>query len=105
MAVMTLGVVFRYVDGAGNATTEANINGSVENIAGILNERRNVLGMMPHPENAIEPAQGGVAGCLRRRAAAWCSRQRTRLTCGAQIQVLSAWVAKTWEPSIGCIRE
>ena len=55
-------VVFRYVDNAGKATPAANINGSVENIAGILNERRNVLGMMPHPENAIEPAQGGVGG-------------------------------------------
>lgn len=55
-------VAFRYVDEAGVTTEAANRNGSVDNIAGILNESRNVLGMMPHPENMIEPAQGGVDG-------------------------------------------
>lgn len=55
-------VAFRYVDAAGNATPEANANGSIENIAGILNEHRNVLGMMPHPEDMIEPALGGTGG-------------------------------------------
>ena len=55
-------VAFRYVDERRKPTPEANRNGSVDNIAGILNERRNVLGMMPHPENMIEPAQGGDGG-------------------------------------------
>jgi phosphoribosylformylglycinamidine synthase len=47
-------VVFRYVDANGKATDEANPNGSQENIAGIVNARKNVLGMMPHPERASE---------------------------------------------------
>ncbi len=55
-------VAFRYVDAAGNATPEANANGSVDNIAGILNERGNVLGLMPHPEDMIDPALGGTGG-------------------------------------------
>jgi phosphoribosylformylglycinamidine synthase len=55
-------VVFRYVDAEGRATEAANPNGSLDNIAGILNGRRNVLGMMPHPENLIEPLQGGTDG-------------------------------------------
>jgi phosphoribosylformylglycinamidine synthase len=55
-------VAFRYVDEAGLATEAANPNGSIDNIAGILSERRNVLGMMPHPENLIDPLQGGTDG-------------------------------------------
>lgn len=55
-------IVFRYVDDAGNIADAANPNGSIEAIAGILDERRNVLGMMPHPENLIEPLQGGTDG-------------------------------------------
>jgi phosphoribosylformylglycinamidine synthase I len=47
-------VVFRYVDANGKATDEANPNGSQENIAGIVNAKKNVLGMMPHPERASE---------------------------------------------------
>ncbi|MFB3845405.1 MAG: phosphoribosylformylglycinamidine synthase I [Candidatus Cloacimonadaceae bacterium] len=45
-------VVFRYCDRAGNVTVEANPNGSIDNIAGICNKNRNILGMMPHPERA-----------------------------------------------------
>lgn len=45
-------VIFRYVDSEGNATTSANPNGSLNNIAGICNEQKNVFGMMPHPERA-----------------------------------------------------
>ena len=52
-------IAFRY---AGAAAAEGNPNGSVDAIAGILNEKRNVLGMMPHPENLIEPLQGGTDG-------------------------------------------
>ena len=55
-------IAFRYVDAAGRRTPEASPNGSLDDIAGILNERRNVLGMMPHPENLIEPLQGGTDG-------------------------------------------
>ncbi|MCC6736063.1 MAG: phosphoribosylformylglycinamidine synthase subunit PurQ [Bauldia sp.] len=55
-------VAFRYVDGQGRTTDAANVNGSVDSIAGVLSEKRNVLGLMPHPENAVEPAQGGIGG-------------------------------------------
>ncbi len=48
-------IVFRYCDQQGNITDEANPNGSLNNIAGIINETGNVLGMMPHPERASDP--------------------------------------------------
>lgn len=48
-------VLFRYCDEAGNITDAANPNGSIENIAGICNQGRNVFGMMPHPERAADP--------------------------------------------------
>lgn len=55
-------VVFRYTDAAGNATAAANPNGSARNIAGIINETGNVLGMMPHPERAVDPLLGSADG-------------------------------------------
>jgi phosphoribosylformylglycinamidine synthase subunit PurQ / glutaminase len=55
-------VVFRYVDSSGAATADANPNGSARNIAGILNEAGNVLGMMPHPERAMERLLGSTDG-------------------------------------------
>jgi phosphoribosylformylglycinamidine synthase I len=55
-------VVFRYCDAAGAATPAANPNGSLSNIAGICNERGNVLGLMPHPENLIDALTGGTDG-------------------------------------------
>ena len=55
-------VAFRYCDADGLVTPEANPNGSVGNIAGVLNERRNVLGMMPHPERAADALLGGEDG-------------------------------------------
>ena len=55
-------VVFRYCDADGQATAEANPNGSIDNIAGIISERGNVLGMMPHPERACEALLGGEDG-------------------------------------------
>jgi phosphoribosylformylglycinamidine synthase len=55
-------VVFRYCDAAGQATAAANPNGSTDNIAGIINARGNVLGMMPHPERACEALLGGEDG-------------------------------------------
>jgi phosphoribosylformylglycinamidine synthase subunit PurQ / glutaminase len=54
--------VFRYADNAGNPTPEANPNGAQRNIAGICDERRRVLGMMPHPERLFEPMLGGMDG-------------------------------------------
>ena len=48
-------IVFRYAQGS-------NPNGAIADIAGIINERGNVLGLMPHPENLIEPAHGGIDG-------------------------------------------
>ena len=55
-------VVFRYVDVEGEAGAAANPNGSARNIAGIVNERRNVLGMMPHPERAVDSLLGSGDG-------------------------------------------
>lgn len=57
-------VVFRYCDSSGAVTPEANPNGSSHNIAGIVNERGNVLGMMPHPERCADAALGGTDGSL-----------------------------------------
>jgi len=57
-------VVFRYVTPEGEATAAANPNGSVNNIAGIINERGNVLGMMPHPERSGEALMGGTDGLV-----------------------------------------
>jgi phosphoribosylformylglycinamidine synthase subunit PurQ / glutaminase len=55
-------IVFRYCDEQGQITPESNPNGSLDNIAGICSPRRNVLGMMPHPERASENALGGTDG-------------------------------------------
>ncbi len=55
-------VVFRYVDARGNRTPEANANGSLNAIAGIVNAERNVMGMMPHPERASEAVLGSDDG-------------------------------------------
>jgi phosphoribosylformylglycinamidine synthase len=55
-------VAFRYCDAGGAVTAEANPNGAARNIAGILNEKRNVLGMMPHPERLADPMLGGTDG-------------------------------------------
>jgi phosphoribosylformylglycinamidine synthase len=55
-------VVFRYADARGNVTPDANPNGSERNIAGIINESGNVLGLMPHPERACSPLLGSSDG-------------------------------------------
>ena len=57
-------VVFRYVSGPGDADEWWNPNGSVRAIAGIVNDGGNVLGMMPHPERAIDSLLGGGADGL-----------------------------------------
>lgn len=69
-------VVFRYCDAQGVVDAEANPNGSQHNIAGIVNERGNVLGLMPHPERCADADLGGddgarlFAAMLEKRAAA-----------------------------------
>ena len=55
-------VAFRYCDAEGTASKAANPNGSIANIAGIVNESRTVLGLMPHPERLVDPLQGGTDG-------------------------------------------
>ena len=55
-------VAFRYCDAQGLAGPGSNPNGSMNSIAGVFNDRFNVLGLMPHPENLIDPLVGGVDG-------------------------------------------
>ena len=55
-------IVFRYCDESGQIVDAANPNGSVTSIAGICNERGNVLGMMPHPERAVDECLGSADG-------------------------------------------
>ena len=55
-------IAFRYCTPTGEITAEANPNGSLQNIAGILNEGRNVLGMMPHPDRSSEQLLGSADG-------------------------------------------
>ena len=55
-------VVFRYATADGQVTRAANPNGSVDNIAGIVNEEGTVLGLMPHPERVCDPLLGGTDG-------------------------------------------
>jgi phosphoribosylformylglycinamidine (FGAM) synthase-like amidotransferase family enzyme len=72
-------VLLRYVDAKGKASSAANPNGSVDYIAGICNEGRNVFGLMPHPEDACDRLLGSadglkiyssiVAACANRSAA------------------------------------
>lgn len=57
-------IVFRYCTEDGRLTREANPNGSMDNIAGVINEDGTVLGLMPHPERAAESALGGTDGVL-----------------------------------------
>ena len=57
-------VAFRYVRRDGSAVENASPNGSMHDIAGIVNQRRNVLGMMPHPERACEALLGSSNGML-----------------------------------------
>jgi phosphoribosylformylglycinamidine synthase len=57
-------VIFRYVDAAGHPTDAANPNGAMRNIAGVCNAARNVIGLMPHPERALEPLHGSTDGLV-----------------------------------------
>jgi phosphoribosylformylglycinamidine synthase I len=55
-------IAFRYCDAQGNADAAANPNGSLNNVAGVYSSDFNVLGLMPHPENLIDPLIGGTDG-------------------------------------------
>jgi phosphoribosylformylglycinamidine synthase subunit PurQ / glutaminase len=55
-------VVFRYCDDRGEPTDDANPNGSANGVAGVRDERGNVVGLMPHPEHAVDPDVGPVGG-------------------------------------------
>ena len=57
-------VALRYVDAEGEATRDANPNGTQQNIAGITNKSKNVLGLMPHPERHADAALGGTDGAV-----------------------------------------
>ena len=57
-------VAFKYCDEKGNINKSTNPNGSSNNIAGILNDHKNILGMMPHPERLIDPLLSGEDGSL-----------------------------------------
>jgi len=57
-------IVFRYSDENGQTSEKANVNGSMQNIAGIINDKGNVMGMMPHPERASENILGSEDGRL-----------------------------------------
>ena len=57
-------VAFKYCDEKGNIDEDSNPNGSLNNIAGILSHKKNILGLMPHPERLIDPALSGQDGSL-----------------------------------------
>jgi phosphoribosylformylglycinamidine synthase len=72
-------VIFRYVDARGETTEAANPNGSIHNIAGISNEARNVVGLMPHPERACEAQIGGADGLIVLQSVVQALRERGTL--------------------------
>jgi phosphoribosylformylglycinamidine synthase len=76
-------VVVRYVNAAGEPSDAANPNGSIHNIAGICNEQRNVVGLMPHPERACESVLGSADGLLLFESAV------QTVTSGAPVQAVS----------------
>ena len=69
-------ILLRYVDSKGKPTAQANPNGSVENIAGICNEKRNVFGLMPHPEDACSKILGSEDGAKIFNSIAAACRER-----------------------------
>ena len=57
-------ILFRYVSSDGKVNSESNPNGSFMNIAGIMNKKKNVMGLMPHPERCCNPLLGNIDGAL-----------------------------------------
>ena len=71
-------IVLRYTDRGGRVVPEANPNGALANVAGVCSAGRNVLGLMPHPEHAVERLTGGEDGLrLFRSVQSWCGRGGT----------------------------
>ena len=71
-------IVFRYTDANGRVVPAANPNGSLANVAGVCSAARNVVGLMPHPEHAVDPLIGGEDGLkLFRSAQAWIAHGST----------------------------
>ena len=83
-------VVFRYTDANGIATDQANPNGSVANIAGLCNEHRNVVGLMPHPERACEMALGSADGLMLFESAVKAVSEGAFLSAEASAKVVAA---------------
>jgi phosphoribosylformylglycinamidine synthase len=83
-------VVFRYTNANGMATDEANPNGSVANIAGLCNEGRNVVGLMPHPERACEMALGSADGLILFESAVKAVSEGAFLSAGASAKAVAA---------------
>ena len=71
-------VILRYCSADGDVTKEANPNGSINNIAGIINEEGNVAGMMPHPERAVEECLGSTDGLLILKSVVEWAKSRQR---------------------------
>ena len=74
-------VVFRYCDASGEVNADSNPNGSLRAIAGICNERGNVLGMMPHPDRCAEEVLGNAQGrrIFDSIVHSWRQERRTRI--------------------------
>jgi phosphoribosylformylglycinamidine synthase len=84
-------VIFRYVTPAGEVTPSSNPNGSVANIAGLCNETRNVVGLMPHPERASELAVGSADGLVMLQSAVrWFARHAPAGVAARGVSSLSA---------------
>lgn len=76
-------ILFRYVDGKGRSAPGANPNGSIDDIAGVCNESRNVFGLMPHPEDATEKILGSEDGLkIFSSIAAACEKREGRARAG-----------------------
>jgi phosphoribosylformylglycinamidine synthase len=73
-------VVLRYCTEAGEVTADANPNGALDNIAGIVNEGRNVFGLMPHPERAAEALLGNTDGLIIYRSMIEAARLKAGIT-------------------------
>ena len=71
--------MFRYCDAAGTVSDASNPNGSLNNIAGICNEARNVVGLMPHPERACEAVLGSADGRVMFESVISALRRRRRV--------------------------
>jgi phosphoribosylformylglycinamidine synthase len=83
-------VIFRYVDASGSVTAEANPNGSVNNIAGLCSESRNVVALMPHPERACELAVGSADGLVLLESVVKSLTQGAVLTADAPARTVAA---------------